>query len=106
MPPWYQHVPIQSEQTHKLPYQKLQYPTYVKDSDHDVHIKVLKKTIQTNGETMEVDIVNLFSFTLQDIISKWGENFVQDCLNYTIDELEQTFYKHFRIVKNDEKIYV
>jgi hypothetical protein len=60
----------------------------VKDTDPDAHIKVFKKTIQTNGETMEVDIINLFSFTLQDIISEWGENFVQDCPNYTFDELE------------------
>ncbi len=28
----------------------------------------------------------MFGFTLQDI-SKWGENFIQDHLNYTFDEL-------------------
>ncbi len=64
IPPWYQllvqHV---SEPTTKLPYKKLQYPTYVKDVDLDVHIKVFKKAIKTNGETMEANIINMFSFT-------------------------------------------
>jgi hypothetical protein len=36
---------------------------------------------------MEVEIINLIGFTLQNI-SKWGENFVQDHPNYTFDELE------------------
>jgi hypothetical protein len=36
----------------------------VKDIDRDVHIKVFKKAIQTNGEIMEVDIINMFGFTL------------------------------------------
>jgi hypothetical protein len=52
------------------------------------------------------DIINLFSFTLQDNISEWGENFVQDHLNYTFDELEQAVYKHFRTMKNDEEVYM
>jgi hypothetical protein len=37
---------------------------------------------------MEINIINLFGFTLQNNISKWGENFVQDHPNYTFDELE------------------
>jgi hypothetical protein len=64
MPPWYQLVVVQSEPTNKLPYQKLQYPTDVKDIDHDAHIGVFKKAIKTNGKTMEANIVNLFGFTL------------------------------------------
>jgi len=75
-------------------------------NDPNAHIRVFKKTIQANGETMEADIINLFNFTLQDIISKWGENFVQDCLNYTFDELKQAFCKSFHSVKNDKKIYI
>jgi hypothetical protein len=31
MSPWYQLVLIKFEPTNKLPYRKLQYPTYVKD---------------------------------------------------------------------------
>jgi hypothetical protein len=54
----------------------------VKDTNLDAHIKVFKKAIKANGETMEVDIINLFGFTLRDNISKWGENFVQDHLNF------------------------
>jgi hypothetical protein len=62
--------------------------------------------IRANGKTMEVDIINLFGFTLRDNILEWGENFVQDHPNYTFDELEQAFYKCFRTMKNDEEVYM
>jgi hypothetical protein len=55
---------------------------------------------------VEVDIINMFGFTLQDIISKWSENFIQDHPNCTFDELEQAFCKHFQTMKNDQKIYM
>jgi hypothetical protein len=71
-----------------LPCQKLQYPTYVKDIDHDAHIRVFKKIIKVNGETVEADIINLFGFTLWDNILEWDENFVQDHPNYIFEELE------------------
>jgi hypothetical protein len=57
MAPWYPLVVIRSEPKSKLPYHKLQYLTYVKEIDSDAHIKV-------NGEIMEVDIINMFGFTL------------------------------------------
>jgi len=71
-----------------------------------LHIKVFRKTIKDNGEIVEADIINLFGFILWDGISKWGENFVQDHPNCTFEELEQTFCKHFWIVKNDEEVYM
>ncbi len=55
---------------------------------------------------MEVDIINLFSFTLKDIIFEWGENCVQDHPNYTFEELEQAFCKQFKTIENDENIYI
>jgi hypothetical protein len=64
MPPWYQSVAIQSKPISKLPYQKFQYPTYGKDTDLDVHINFFKKAIKASGETMDIDIINLFGFTL------------------------------------------
>jgi hypothetical protein len=60
----------------------------MKDINLDAHIKVFKKAIRVNGEIMEAEIINLIGFTLQNNISKWGENFVQDHPNYTFDELE------------------
>jgi hypothetical protein len=42
-----------------LPYKKLQYPTYVKDINSDVHIRMFKKAIKVNGETIEFDIINM-----------------------------------------------
>ncbi len=55
-----------------MPYKKLQYPTDVKDTDLDAHIRIFMKAIKSNGETVEANIINLFGFTLMDSISKWG----------------------------------
>jgi hypothetical protein len=48
----------------------------------------------------------LSSFTLRDSIFEWGENYVQDNPNYIFEELEQTFCKQFKTVKNNEDIYM
>jgi hypothetical protein len=85
---------------------KPQYPTYVKNTNLNVHIRILKKAIKANGEIMKVDIINLFGFTLRDNISKWGEKCVQDHPNYIFEELEQTFCKQFRTIKNNEEVYM
>jgi hypothetical protein len=53
---------------------KLQYLTYVTNTNINAHIKVFKKVIKINGEMVEANIVNLFGFTLRDSISEWGEN--------------------------------
>jgi hypothetical protein len=94
IPPWYQPLVVQPipEPTTKLPYRKLQYLTYVKDIDLNVHIKVFK-AIKVNGEMVEADIINLFGFTFKDNIYEWGENYVQDHPNYTFEKLEQRFCK-------------
>ncbi len=72
IPPWYQPLVVQlvPELTTKLPY-KLQYPTYVKDTNLDIHIRVFKKAIKVNSEMMEAEIINLFGFTLKDSIFQW-----------------------------------
>jgi hypothetical protein len=44
------------------------YLDYVKDSDPNVHVRVFKTTIRANGEIEDVDIDNLFCFTLRDIV--------------------------------------
>jgi hypothetical protein len=62
---------------------KLQYPTYVKDTNLDAHIKMFKKAIKTNGETMEANIINLFRFIFKNNIFEWGENYVQSHPNYS-----------------------
>jgi hypothetical protein len=63
IPPWYQQ--LVAKPTIKLPYRKLQYPTYVKDIDLNVHIKMFKKVVKVNGEIVEVDIIDLFGFYFQ-----------------------------------------
>jgi len=47
----------------------LKYPEYVKDFDPNAHVKVFKATIRTNGGIDNVEIINLFSFTLRDNLS-------------------------------------
>jgi len=65
MSPWYPLVTIGFKPTNKFPYQKLQYPRYVKDTDHDARIRVFKKASKANGKIVElVDIINLLGFTL------------------------------------------
>jgi hypothetical protein len=43
---------------------------------------------------------------IKDNIFEWGENFVQDHPNCTFEELGQAFCKQFKIVKNDEEVYM
>jgi hypothetical protein len=91
IPPWYPPLATQFvlELAIKLPYRKLQYPTYVKNTDLSAHIKIFKKATKANGEIVEVDIINLFGFTLKDNIFEWGENFIQDYPNCTFEKLEK-----------------
>jgi len=70
----------------KLYRQPFNYPKYVKNSNPDVHVRVFKTTIKANGETKDVKIVNMFSFTLKDIMFNW-------CNNYMGDYLECIFAK-------------
>jgi hypothetical protein len=50
----------------------------VKDSDPDVHVRVFKATIRANGEKDNAKIINLFTFTLRDIVSNWCNNYMGD----------------------------
>ncbi len=53
----------------------------MKDSDPYAHVRVFKVVIKANGETYDVEIVNLFSFTLRDIVSNWCNNYMEDYPN-------------------------
>jgi hypothetical protein len=57
IPPWYQPPIVQpmSKLITKLPYMKLQYLTYGKDTNPDAHIKVLKKAINVATLTLVRD---------------------------------------------------
>jgi hypothetical protein len=55
---------------------------------------------------MEANINNLFNFTLRENILEWGENFVQDQPNCTLEELEQAYCKHFQTMKNNKEVYM
>ncbi len=60
---------------------------------------MFKKAIKANGD-------QLVWFYLKDNISEWRENYVQDHPKCTFEELEQTFCKLFKTMKNDEEVYM
>jgi hypothetical protein len=70
---------------------KLQYPTYIKDINPDAHIRVFKKAIKANGETVEVDIINLFGL-FSRIISLNG---VKTMFNTIQIAFLKSWNKHF-----------
>jgi len=61
----------------------INYLGYVKDSNPNVHVIVSKATIRANGEIKDEEIVNLFSFTLKDIMFNWCNNYMGDYPNFT-----------------------
>jgi hypothetical protein len=48
--------------------ESLPYLIYTIGTDLDTHVHVFQKAIQMNGEKNDVDIINLFCFTLKDAI--------------------------------------
>jgi hypothetical protein len=53
----------------------LNYLEYVKIFDPNVHVEVFKATIKANNEIDDAKIVNMFSFTLKDIMFDWCKVF-------------------------------
>jgi hypothetical protein len=49
----------------------LNYLEFVKKIDLNVHVRIFKVAIKTNSETDDVEIVNLFNFTLRDTMFNW-----------------------------------
>jgi hypothetical protein len=78
----------------------------VKDFNPNVHVRVFKATIRANGETKDVEIINIFSFTFKDIVSDWCNNYMGDYPNYTFAKLQLFCYKWFIIFQNDEQLYL
>ncbi len=50
-------------------HQPFNYFEYLKGFDPNVCVKIFKSTIRANGEIEDAKIVNMFSFTLEDIVS-------------------------------------
>ncbi len=61
-----------------LPLNILNYPKYVKDFDPDAHVRVSKVAIRTNSEIDDAKIVNMFNFTLINIVFDWCNNYLGD----------------------------
>jgi hypothetical protein len=48
----------------------LPYPIYSVGIDLDAHVQVFQKAIQAKGERNDPNIINLFCFTLKDVLFK------------------------------------
>jgi hypothetical protein len=59
-------------------YRPLKNPEYLKDSNLDAHLKVVEVAIRANSEIDDVEIVNMFNFTLGDSVSNWCNNCLGD----------------------------
>jgi len=72
----------------------LPYPIYNARMDPNTHIRMFHKAIHTNGEKINVDVVNLFYFTFHDAISEWGEKFLQTHPICKFEKLQIKFCRH------------
>ncbi len=68
-------------------------------------LEFLKLLLKQIGEIEDVKIVNLFSFTLKDIVSDQCNNNM-GYLDYTFAKLQLAFYKWFKTIQNDEQVYL
>jgi hypothetical protein len=100
-PLWY--LPL-APTTHVAPSSRksLLYPIYSVGTNPNAHVWLFWKAIQANGEERDVNIMNLFCFTLRNAILEWGKNFIQFHSGCTFLELKFAFCKQYHIVQNDE----
>jgi hypothetical protein len=82
------------------------YLEYVRNFNPNANVKVFKVAIKANNETNDAKIVNLFNFTLKDIVSNWCNNYMGYYPNCTFAKLQVAFYKRYKKVRNDEQIYL
>ncbi len=52
----------------------------MKDYNLVAHVKVFKAAIKINGEIKNAKIINMFSFTIRDIVSDWCNNYLREFL--------------------------
>ncbi len=72
----------------------------------DVHIHMFHKVIQDNGKKDDVNIIDLFCFTLHDAILKWGDNIMKAHPICRFEELEALFCKCYKKVQTYEQVYM
>jgi hypothetical protein len=102
-PPRYFGLPMVDPNRPPLPpnkpyHQPLNYPKYVKDSNPNAHVRVFKVAIKENSEIVDVEIVNLFNFTLKDTMSNWCNNYMGDYPNCIFVVLQLAFCKRYKNV--------
>jgi hypothetical protein len=66
--------PLPPNKSYHRPFNYLE----VKDFDPNVHVRVFKVTFRTNNETNDVKMIDMFSFTLKDIMFDWCNNYLRD----------------------------
>ncbi len=84
----------------------MNYLKYKKDSNIDVQVQVFKVVIKANSEIIDEEITNLFNFTLKDNTYDWCNKYMRDNPNCRFVDLEQTFYRRYQTMQNDEHVYL
>jgi len=84
----------------------LKYLDYKKDANPNARVKVFNVAMKENGETYEEYIVNAFNYTLREMASYWGHNYMLKFPNYSFFELMQVLCKHHHKMQNDKQIYM
>jgi len=82
------------------------YLEYVKGFDPYAHVKVFKFVIRAYSEIGDAKIVNLFIFTLNDIMFDWHNNYMGDYPDCTFAKLQLAFCKRYKKVHDDEQVYL
>ncbi len=72
----------------------------------NANVRVFCKAIQANGEKNDVDIINIFCFTLHNAISEWGEIFMKAHLVCWFEELKAAFCKPDQKAQMDKQVYM
>ncbi len=67
--------PLSPNKPYRWPFN---YLKYMKNSNLNAHVKVVKDAIKTNGERKDVNFVNLFSCTLRNIVFDLWNNYMGD----------------------------
>jgi hypothetical protein len=66
--------------------------------DQDANVRIFKVATKTNSETNDVEIINLFNFTLKDTIFDWCNDYMGDYPYCIFVELQLVFCKMYKKV--------
>ena len=83
----------------------LTYSKYKEGTNPDAHIRQFERTLWHNGETDEQVIINLMGTTLLDKVGAWYENFLENHVYCSWEDVKAAFRRRYRDQTTDEAVY-